>query len=301
MESKYLIASSEIERETGFGKEQLRKWRQRFAFPPVESTPEGKPAYARQTINQLLLIKRLLEAGFRPGQVVGKTVVELEMLSMALRQSAPVVCRDESTQAYIEYLKQLDLIGFLALLAEERSKRTLLGFVRETVAPLLNSIGDAWTHNEIEIHHEHLCTSCIERYLHAQILNVKPKPGFPRILLTLPPGERHALGLLMAEAVMAEHGASTTSISSDIPMNNLKLAVIASNVDVVALSFSFSYPVRDLLPTLLHLRRLIPITIQIWAGGAGVARLKRSPKGVRIFRGFDEAIVALDDFYAQSQ
>jgi hypothetical protein len=301
MESKYLIASSEMERETGFGKEQLRKWRQRFAFPSVESTAEGKPAYSRKTVNQLLMIKRLLEAGFRPGQVVGKSAVELEMLLLALRQSAPVVYRDESIQAFIEHLKQLHMTEFLALLAEERTKRTLLGFVCETVVPLLINIGDAWTRNEIEIHHEHLCTSSIERYLHAQILGLKPKQGFPRILLTLPPGERHALGLLMAEAVMAEHGATTTSISSDIPMNNLKIAVSASNVDVVALSFSFSFPARELLPTLLHLRRLIPNTIQIWAGGAGVAGLKRAPKGVRIFRGFDEVIGALDDFDMHQQ
>jgi DNA-binding transcriptional MerR regulator len=296
MDSKHLIASSEIERETGFGKEQLRKWRQRFKFPPVDLTAEGKPAYSRETVNQLLLIKRLLEAGFRPGQVVGRTAIELEKLLQAMTQSAPEVCRDESTQAFIEKLKQIDMIGFLALLAEERSKRSLLGFVRETVAPLLAGIGDAWTRHDIEIHHEHLCTSSIERYLHSQILPLKPKEGAPSILLALPPGERHVLGLLMAEAVMAEHGARTTSVSSDIPMNNLGLAVSASNVDVVALSFSFSYSARDLIPTLLHLRRLIPNQIQIWAGGAGVAGVKRPPKGVRIFRDFDEVLVALDNF-----
>ena len=32
---------SEIERLTGFGKEQLRKWRQRFGFHPKESNLTG--------------------------------------------------------------------------------------------------------------------------------------------------------------------------------------------------------------------------------------------------------------------
>jgi DNA-binding transcriptional MerR regulator len=300
MKSRLFVSPSEIERETGFGKDQLRKWRQRFGFPPVESTADGKPAYSRKTIGQLLLIKRLLEGGFRPGQVVGKTANELEKLRLALGLSVPVVRRDESTQAFIEQLKQTDLAGFRALLAEERAKRTLLDFVRSTVAPLLISIGDAWTRNELDIHHEHLCTCCIERYLHAQILTLTPKHGFPSILFALPPGEHHFLGLLMIEAVLAEQGARTISIGSDIPLNNLKLAAISYKVEVVALSFSFAYPARDVVPTLRHLRRLLPIPIQIWAGGAGVSSMRKPPKGVRIFSDFEEAVVALNGLAVHS-
>lgn len=295
MRTKPFVPSSEIERETGFGKDQLRKWRQRFGFPPVESMADGKAAFSRQSVEQLLLIKRLLDGGFRPGQVVGKTAAELENLCLALGLSAPVVCRNESTLAFIDRLKRTDLVGFRALLAEERAKRTLSDFVRSTVAPLLISIGDAWTRNELDIHHEHLCTCCIERYLHAQILSLAPpKQGFPSILFALPPGERHDLGLLMIESVLAEQGARTISLGSDIPLNNLKLAAMSYKVDVVVLSFSFAYPARNVVPTLLHLRRLLPVRIQIWAGGAGVANMKKHPKGVRIFPDFDEAVVALD-------
>ncbi len=293
MESRLFVSPSDIERETGFGKDQLRKWRQRFEFPPMESTADGKPAYSRKTIKQLLLIKRLLEGGFRPGQIVGKTADELEKLCLALSLSAPVVCRNASTQAFIEQLKQADLVGFSALLAEERAKRTLSDFVCRTVAPLLISIGDAWTRNELDIHHEHLCACYIERYLHAQILTRQPKDGFPSILFALPPRERHFLGLMMIEAVLADQGARTISIGGDIPLNNLKLAAISCQVDVVVLSFSFSYPARDVAPTLLHLRRLLPIRIQIWAGGAGVVGIKKPPKGIRLFSDFEEAVVAL--------
>ena len=89
------VSPSEIERETGFGKDQLRKWRQRFAFPLLNLTVDGKAAYSRQTVDQLFLIKRLLEAGFRPGHVVGMTTLELEKLALELVLSVPVVCRDD--------------------------------------------------------------------------------------------------------------------------------------------------------------------------------------------------------------
>ena len=107
----------------------------------------------------------------------------------------------------------------------------------------------------------------IERYLISETLKSKPKYAFPVFLFALPPGERHQLGLLMVEAVMAEAGANIVNGKTDIPLNNLKLAAIACKADVVALTFSFSYPPRDVVPTLAHLRRLLPPRTLIWAGG----------------------------------
>jgi len=286
---------SEIERETGFSKEQLRKWRQRYGFPPKESTSDGKPGFSVKTVEQLLLIKRLMEAGFRPAQVVGKEVVALEKLKSELGLNIQLAKPDESTHKFIEYIKLANLKEFIALLKMKRRTQTMLAFVQNTITPLMVSIGDAWTRDEIDIHHEHLCTAYIERYLQAEILNFLPKKGLPVILFALPPGEHHLLGLLMAEAVLAENGAVTINIGSDIPLNNLKLAAISCKVDVVALSFSFAHPARDVLPTLLHFRRLLAPQIQIWAGGAGISTIRKRPKGVSLIYDFKDAIFALNE------
>lgn len=295
MRNSSFYLPSEIERETGFSNEQLRKWRQRFDFPPKESNLDGKTGFSLKTVEQLLLIKRLLEAGFRPAQVVGKTVVELEKLKFELGLNIQITIPDESTHQFIEYIKLANLKEFIALLKKKRRSQTMLEFVQNTVAPLMISIGDAWTRDEIDIHHEHLCTAYIERYLQAEIINFQPKKGLPVILFALPPGEHHLLGLLMAEAVLAESGAVTINIGNNIPLNNLKLAAISCKVDVVALSFSFAHPARDVLPTLLHFRRLLPPQIQIWAGGAGISVLRRKPKGVKMIYDFNEAVVAMSD------
>lgn len=299
MQSSTYFLPSEIERETGFGKEQLRKWRQRFGFPPKESNVEGKIAYSNQTVEQLHLIRRLLEAGFRPAQVVGKTVLELEKLKLELGLNAVVYAPDESIVSLIEYIKLNDLKGFLSLLIKKRGKQIMLDFVQNTIAPLMIGIGEAWRRDEIDIHHEHLCSAHIERYLHAEILRLRPREGLPVILLALPPGEHHLLGLLMAEAVLAEEGATTINIGSGIPLNNLKLAAITCKADVVALSFSFAHPSKDILPTILHFRRLLPPEIQIWVGGAGISVIRKKPKGVDFFYDFKDVVFALNNFSFQ--
>ncbi len=178
MQSSTYFLPSEIERETGFGKEQLRKWRQRFGFPPKESNVDGKIAYSGQTVEQLHLIRRLLEAGFRPAQVVGKTVLELEKLKLELGLNAVVYAPDESIVSLIEYIKLNDLKGFLSLLIKKRGKQIMLDFVQNTIAPLMIGIGEAWRRDEIDIHHEHLCSAHIERYLHAEILRLRPREGY---------------------------------------------------------------------------------------------------------------------------
>ena len=299
MQSSTYFLPSEIERETGFGKEQLRKWRQRFGFPPKESNVDGKIAYSGQTVEQLHLIRRLLEAGFRPAQVVGKTVLELEKLKLELGLNALVYAPDESIVSLIEYIKLNDLKGFLSLLMKKRGKQIMLDFVQNTIAPLMIGIGEAWRRDEIDIHHEHLCSAHIERYLHAEILRLRPREGLPVILLALPPGEHHLLGLLMAEAVLAEEGATTINIGSGIPLNNLKLAAITCKADVVALSFSFAHPSKDILPTILHFRRLLPPEIQIWVGGAGISVIRKKPKGVDFFYDFKDVVFALNNFSFQ--
>jgi len=286
---------SEIELLTGFGKEQLRKWRQRFGFPPKESNFSGETAYSLMTVNQLLLIKRLLEAGFRPAQVVGKSIVELEKLKMGIGLNTQAVVPDESTIKFIDCIMRTSMKEFLDFLTEKRRAQTMLDFVQNTITPLMISIGDAWSRDEIDIHHEHLCTAYVERYLQSEILNFLPRKGLPVILCSLPPGEHHLLGLLMAEAVLAEQGAVTINIGRDIPLNNLKLASISCKADVVALSFSFAYPSRDVLPTLLHFRRLLPLSIQIWAGGTGISVVRKKPKGVKMIFDLNEAVIALTE------
>jgi hypothetical protein len=68
---------------------------------------------------------------------------------------------------------------------------------------------------------------------------------------------------------------------------------------VVALSFSFAHPARDVLPTLVHFRRLLPLNIQIWAGGAGISIIRKKPQGVKLFFDLNEAILALNDIPIQ--
>jgi MerR family transcriptional regulator, light-induced transcriptional regulator len=277
----------------------LRKWRQRYGFPLLETSPNRAFGYSRATVDQLLSIKRLLECGYRPGQVVGKSAMVLARMLRAIADEAPKRLSSKSTLQLIEQVKQSNVAGLGALLAESRARGTLTEFVLNTIVPLAEALDTAWARREIEIHHEHLCSSLIERCLHAEILSCKPKRAYPTILFGGMTEERHLLGLLMAEAVLADQGANTINMGSHAPLDALKRGVAACDADVLALSFSIAFAARGVRPALVKLRGLLPAHVEIWAGGAGAALVRRAPKGVRIFSDFQAVIDALPELSRQ--
>jgi methanogenic corrinoid protein MtbC1 len=296
MQTPALVPSVDIEYETGFSSDLLRKWRSRYGFPVQEVVADVKAGYSRETVNRLLLIKRLLEKGFQPVQVISRSPLDLERLHQSIADDAPNLSFNETSKKLLERLKDVDPIGFQALLAKARTRGTMTDFVTDTVGPLLVQVGVAWRKREIEIYHEHLCTSIIERYLHAEILLCKPKRGFPKIILATPPEEQHNLGLLMSEAALAEQGAKTINLGRNIPLNDLKLAAISCQADIVMLSFSLAISARRVRPILTHLRHILPDDVEIWAGGKGVDIIRHPQSGVRIFLNFEDMIVALHEF-----
>ena len=301
------VLATHLELETGFGKDLLRKWRQRYGFPQPIATGSGKVAYSRQTVDQLLVIKHLLDCGFRPAKIVGKTPLELARLNQTTAGQCPATAPNESIRRLIERVRQSDLTGLQTLLATARARGTLTDFVVNTVAPLLTELGAAWSRQEIEIFHEHFCTVIIQRCLHAEVQACKKKPGHPRILFATPPEENHVMGRLMAEAVLADQGAHIACTGTHLPINDMALAAAAFRADVLALSFSIAYPRRRIRPTLLQVRRLLPARIQLWVGGAGAgagagaAIIMRPPKGMRIFSDFQESVTALHDLARQKR
>ena len=297
MPRSHLITPADIERETGLDKDLLRKWRVRYGFPTPTRTTGAPAAYSREQVAQLRQIRRLIDAGMRPVQVVGKSITELVRLDSALANRIDKdAVRGPTTRRAIQLVEQHDLVGIRTLLAEERSRTTLADFVCATIVPLVAATGEAWLCGQLSVYQEHLCTSLIGRHLLHEIAGNTPTPGYPRILFGTLPEELHELGLLMAEAVLGSCGADCISVGAQIPLLELDRTARACKADIVAISFSAAYPIRRVRPALQHLRQLLPDNIEIWAGGAGCASVtKRPPPGLRVFSDLIRPMQTLHD------
>jgi MerR family transcriptional regulator, light-induced transcriptional regulator len=281
MKSRQTISTAALELETGFSGDLLRKWRMRYGFPHPANSVER--AYSKDQLSQLRLIRRLLDEGYRPSQIVGKTRVELELLAGKSLCSEAQFLAQPFVREIIDCLKCYDLNGLRQKLDDARQGISLGEYTRNVVAPLTTALGIAWANKEIRVHHEHLCTGILVNMLSAELNTLHPKPGTPRIVFCTPVNEPHMLGLLMAQCVLAELGAECISLGPQIPINELAQTAQACEADIVAVSFSFAYPKRQVRPWLSKLKSLLPEKTVIWAGGAGAAVIRRKMPGIWMF------------------
>lgn len=280
------IGIAAVERETGISKETLRVWERRYGFPAPWRDGAGERLYPPQQVQKLMLIRRLMEAGHRPGRVVAAPVEELTTLLQPAPN--PLLATAGSPEApeiavCTELLKVHDIDGLRRTLSQAVLRRGLAGAVTDVFAPLTVRIGELWMSGDLQVFQEHIYSESLQLVLrHAIQALPAPASGGPRVLLTTLPGESHVLGLLMAEALMTLEGAVCLSLGAQTPMEQLVAAAQAHRADVVALSFSVQLPHRAVQDGLVALRALLPARTEIWAGGG--SRALRTPstiEGVR--------------------
>jgi DNA-binding transcriptional MerR regulator len=274
------ISISALERELGIGKDTLRVWERRYGFPNPTRDAKGKRRYPPDQVDRLRLMRRLLDQGMRPHQVLGLPV---EMLQEYSGPSVP-----SAMQAAPMHAELHDLLKAHDALALQRALRTILlreglqRFVLDTAGILIDAVGDWWAAGELEVFEEHLFTEQLCRVLREAVSQVPARDARPHVLLTTLPNEPHALGLLLAEAVMRLEGARCTPLGAQTPEGQILAAVRGGGTDIVALSFSGYFGLAQMREAIVRLRSALPARVALWCGGAAADRLKKTPPGVHL-------------------
>ncbi|MFT3736145.1 MAG: MerR family transcriptional regulator [Rhodocyclaceae bacterium] len=270
-----------VERDTGLGKDTLRVWERRYGFPVPLRDAHGERLYPPEQVERLRRIKRLMDLGWRPGKIFATPDAEWE--SWLAQQPAPqapaAVGLDPGLVELVRLHRNEELRAALQHLL---LRQGLQRFVVDTVAPLNVAVGDAWMRGVIDVTEEHLYTEQVQNLLRGAIGQRGETRQPPRILLTTLPDESHSLGLLMAEALLVAEGAQCVSLGTRTPLADAANAVRSGRFDILALSFSASYPQRQAVAGLQALSAGLPAHCEIWAGGAGVAQRMPAIERVQI-------------------
>ena len=217
--SLIMFTIAAVERDTRLGKDTLRVWERRYGFPRPLRDDNGERLYPPDQVERLRHIRRLLDAGWRPGRIVGLPLDELQRVgqlsaSEASPSQAPAL--QAEPRALYELVRAHDVTALRRALMQTLLRRGLGHFVTEVAQPLLVEIGEAWARGQLEVFEEHLCSEALETVLRAAIATAPEvrADGSPRVLLTTFPGEQHGLGLLMAEALLDRKSTRLTPVTA---------------------------------------------------------------------------------------
>jgi DNA-binding transcriptional MerR regulator/methylmalonyl-CoA mutase cobalamin-binding subunit len=295
-----MLNISAAERETGLSKDVLRMWERRYGFPLPGRDDNAERQYSPDQVAKLRAIKRLMDTGLRPGKLTHRTLEELNALAdtrvaPGREPAAPALERD-----MLAMLQGHNAPGLQHALANLLMRQGLQRFVLETVTPLNRAIGEAWMRGELQVFEEHLYTEQLQVALRSAVNAFPRQVGVPKVLLTTFPGEQHGLGLLMVEALLVPEGVQCISLGIQTPIEDIRRAGLAHKIHVVALSFSAGFPLRQAGDGLANLRRQLPESISLWAGGALTRRLRKTLPGVRLVPELADTFAMLKAWRAES-
>ena len=291
---------SAVERETGLSKDVLRMWERRYGFPKPARDENGERQYSQAETAKLCAIKRLMDIGVRPGKIIGLTLDELNALADARAPLRPNAAAPALERDVLTLLRTHDVAALQQALAQSLMRQGLQRFVLDTLAPLNRLVGEAWMRGELHVFEEHVYTEQVQSSLRTAINAFPRQAGHPRILLTTLPTEQHGLGLLLVESLLVAEGAHCLSLGPQTPLDDIRRAALAHVIDIVALSFSSAFPVRQATDSLARLRRHLPHPIALWAGGEMTRRIRKTLPGVLLVPELASSVTALRSWRAQN-
>jgi MerR family transcriptional regulator, light-induced transcriptional regulator len=279
-----LRSIAQVERDTGLARATVRIWERRYGFPAPLRDDRGERVYPDEQVEQLRLMKQLIDQGHRPAKLVAAGAAGVKRLAAGTASKA--VPRPRAASKLLRLLREHDPQKLREALQERLDEVGLARFAGQELAVMNAVVGDAWASGELEIHHEHLYSDSVYEVVRSGIaaLGGEVRPEAPQVVLTTFPQEPHGLGLLMAQAMFALEGCPTVSLGVRMPIEQIAASARAYRADLVGLSFSACQNPAHVQRGLEELRGLLPVSVRIWAGGASPALGKRSIPGVRVVR-----------------
>ncbi len=286
-----LLSIAQVERETGLQKDTLRVWERRYEFPQPVRNDRGDRLYPADQVARLLLIKRLMDQGHRPGKVVPMALAQLIALEGQARKPRDLRSRPPSSDH--------DMAGWVTLLKDGRPEQLraairqvllrdgLSRTIEQLLGPLSWSVGEAWHTGEISVYQEHVFSDLVQSVLREALAALEgPAEGgrsVPKVLLTTLADEQHTTGLLMAECFFALEHCARVTLGANTPVGEVVRAAERYQPHIVALSVSSHAPRTQVMASLARLRRELPPGTAVWLGGSFcTVRRRRLPEGVRM-------------------
>ncbi len=289
----------------------LRMWERRYGFPRPARTPGGSRTYSPSDVESLKLIRRALELGYRPGEVVGKSNNELMQLILGMsgavvREPLPVAravdrnaMEDDALAPSVSWLLDAlcrdDLEALRSGLRRSAIALGPKGFLTERVHPICVQVGALWAEGKVEVRHEHMLSECLSAQLQVMMTAYEHRAAAPRVVLAALPGERHGLGLEMIQLYLAVSHVTPLLIGADTPAEQIVKAARGHAADAVGVLVTEA---SDLKATAKHLRWMkdeLPRRVSIWIGGAAspALKMKERPRVIVNWADLDAAIDAL--------
>jgi methanogenic corrinoid protein MtbC1 len=268
------LSIGSLAKATGVPVETLRTWEQRYGFPAAERKPSGHRVYALSNVIRLRRIADAIARGHRAGAVVGATDAELDRLLSATASPPaagplPLNPSRASVDDLLAAVEAFDAGRLTAALWSDWGRLGPIGFLEQTVAPLIERVGREWEQGRMEIRHEHFLSERLGDVMRAIRLPLDLSSAGPTVICATLPGESHAIGLQMVALLLSSSGLRVLYLGTEMPPPALGRLARELGARAVAISVSAAADGGAVKRHLTKLREAMPRQVPLVVGGRG--------------------------------
>ncbi len=235
---KYSI--KELEQLSGIKAHTIRIWEKRYKLIDPARTTTNIRFYSDEDLKKIINVSLLNNKGIKISKIAD---MSLDSMSKKIMEMSEI--HTEAT-VYIDQMV-IAMIDMEEEMFEKILNNLILRFgfekmIMDVVYPFLEKIGILWQTHNITPAHEHFISNLIRQKIIVAIdgLPIPPKAA-KKILLFLPEGEMHEMGLLFYHYLTRKNGYRTYYLGQSVPHEDLKKVVQVHQPDILLTSIT-SYP-----------------------------------------------------------
>lgn len=259
----------------------LRAWERRYGIVSPERTEAGYRVYSEDDVRALARMAHLVDSGSTPSLAAQEAKRQGHPPGLTeAGQSDPIAGGLDAASdvlALVEVAESLDAARLELVLDQMLARGSFEAVVDQSLLPALGALGAAWESGRVSVAGEHLVSNAVMRRLAAAYEAASRLASGPRVLIGMPPGGRHELGLFAFAVAARRHGLVTDYLGADLPAADWLTAAAAEDVAAVVLSIPTQADVAtttEVIETLLEQRPDLIVAV-------GGALQDQAPEGVR--------------------
>ncbi len=209
---------------SGIKAHTLRIWEQRYSFLKPNRTFTNIRYYNNDELRTILNIALLNKYGFKISHIDKMSAQEVQDKILSLNQTQAQ--QERLVNQLITQMVDVDIQAFEATMNEYVAARGIEKTITHIIFPFLEKIGILWMTNHINPAQEHLVSNLIRQKLIFGIEQVRPLiTSDKKMVLFLPEGEHHELGLLFMYYLLKSRGVFVWYLGANIPIKDVEYLV----------------------------------------------------------------------------
>lgn len=306
-----------LSRATGIPAATLRTWERRYGVPASTRKPSGHRLYPQSSAAHLQDVRRALELGHRPAEILalpqeaidalapaatsqrhagGASTRAINPTASAARAATTTTPRD--ARDLLSLATAFDRRQLTTHFRELWNERGAVRFLDDCAGSFLRQIAEARRDGAIGVLHEQFAMACFADTLRELRRPHDERALGPVVAATTFLGDQHEIGLLMGCAVAATRGWRVVYLGLGTPVEELAKVAGEISLEAVLIGVSPKAPHAYLFAMILDLRRKLPERVAIWVNAPGFAIVAQ---GVRHFGDYDTLDRHLEGLTAASR